>query len=164
VRVDRYGQETPISAEPRGIAFPASLRRQVGAITVDPRPSSIWVVNAATGQAVPLTTDKYHSIGPVWSSDGTRVAFNHYVNGENQIVWMSAQPGTELHQVFAPGAKARLGDIGVNQWTGSAGFFGYQTGTRSRYCGRTSCTSSSAIRSRRDHRLAGGRSESGLVA
>ena len=26
-----------------------------------------------------------------------------------------------------------MDDIGVNQWTGSAGFFGYQTGTRSRY-------------------------------
>ena len=35
---------------------------------------------------------------PVWSPDGTRLAFNH----GTQVVWMPAQPGAELHPVLAP--------------------------------------------------------------
>jgi len=131
VRVNRYGQETPINAEPRGYRFPrVSPDGRSIAVTVDPRPSSIWVVDASTGQAIPLTRDRVHSIAAVWSPDGTRIAFHNYANyahpSSTQIVWMSAQPGAELHRVFAPGAEKRVGDIGVDQWTSTAGFVGYQ--------------------------------------
>ncbi|MEO8563126.1 MAG: protein kinase, partial [bacterium] len=131
VRVNRYGQETPIKAEPRGYRFPAvSPDGRSIAVTVDPRPSSIWVVDPTTGQAAPFTTDRLHSIAPVWSPDGTRIAFVHYADGRSQIVWMSAQPGAELHSVFAAGSEKRVGDIGINEWTSAAGFFGYQVGTK----------------------------------
>jgi hypothetical protein len=96
-------------------------------VTVDPRPSSIWLVNATTGQATPLTTDKSHSIVPVWSPDGTRIAFTHYSGGKTHPTWMFAQPGAALHEVFAPGGAERAADIGVMQWTSAAGFLGYQT-------------------------------------
>ncbi|MEO6528222.1 MAG: protein kinase [Gemmatimonadaceae bacterium] len=132
VRVNRYGQETPINAEPRGYRFPTvSPDGRSIAVTVDPRPSSIWVVNAMTGQAAPLTTDRLHSVAPIWSPDGTRIVFSHYADWahtkSNKIVWMSAQPGAELHGVLAPGSEKRLGDIGIHQWTSAAGFFGYVT-------------------------------------
>jgi hypothetical protein len=126
--VNRYGQETPIPAEPRGYRFPGvSPDGKSIVVTVDPRPSSIWVIDAATGQSAPITTDGHHSIGAVWSADGTRIAFNHYVGPVNQIVWMLPQPGAELHSVFAPGSEQRVGDIGVDQWTAADGFFGYRT-------------------------------------
>ena len=131
VRVNRYGRETPINAEPRGYRFPSvSPDGKSVAVTVDPRPSSIWVVDATTGQAAPLTTDKLHSITPVWSPDGTRIAFDRHLGAVAQIVWMAAQPGAELHNVLAPSSGQGLGDIGVRQWTSAAGFFGYQRGAR----------------------------------
>ncbi|MEP6990216.1 MAG: protein kinase [bacterium] len=135
VRVNRYGQETPINAEPRGYRFPSvSPDGKSVAVTVDPRPSSIWIVDATTGQAVPITTDKRHSIVPIWSPDGTRIVFNHYAAYIHpltpEVVWMSARPGAELHRVFPTGSEKRLGDIGVSQWTGAAGFLGSQVGAR----------------------------------
>jgi eukaryotic-like serine/threonine-protein kinase len=132
VRVNRYGQETPINAEPRGYRFPqVSPDGKSVVVTVDPRPSSIWVVDATTGQASPLTTDRVHSIAAVWSPDGTRVAFDHYGGPPTRrTVWMSAQPGAELHSVLAAVADERLGDIGVTQWTSAAGFLAYQVNTK----------------------------------
>jgi len=131
VRVNRYGQETPINAELRGYRFPAvSPDGKSVVVTVDPRPSSIWVVDVATGQAAPLTTDKVHSIFAVWSPDGTRIAFDRYDSPAARAVWMWAQPGAELHDVFARVSEQRVGDIGVIQWTSAAGFFGYQLRTK----------------------------------
>ena len=135
VRVNRYGQDSPIPAEPRGYRFPTvSPDGRSIAVTVDPRPSAIWIVDATTGQATPLTTDRQHSIASVWSPDGTRIAFDRYAADRNasfsQLVWMSAQPGAEPHPVFAPGSEKRVGDVGVNQWTRDAGFLGYQVYAR----------------------------------
>jgi eukaryotic-like serine/threonine-protein kinase len=128
VRVNRYGQATPISAEPRGYRFPrVSPDGKSVVVTVDPRPSSIWVIDAATGQSAPITTDGHHSIVALWSPDGTRIAFSHYDGGVNHIVWMLPQPGAELHSVFAPGSEHRVGDIGITQWTATDGFLGYRT-------------------------------------
>jgi serine/threonine-protein kinase len=131
VRVDRYGRETPINAEPRGYRFPqVSPDGKSIVVTVDPRPSSIWLVDATTGQASPLTTDGVHSIAPVWSPDGTRIAFNHYLGPAAPIAWMAAQPGAEMHSAFAAVLDERLGDIGVTQWTKEAGLFAYQVNSK----------------------------------
>ncbi len=130
VRVNRYGQETPINAEPRGYRFPrVSPNGKSVVVTVDPRPSSIWIVDATTGQAFPLTTDKVHSISAVWSPDGTRVVFDRYSGPTPEIVWMPAQPGAQLHTVFAASALGRLGDIDVSDWT-DVSFFGTQLNAR----------------------------------
>ena len=129
VRVDRYGRETPINAELRGYRFPqVSPDGKRVLVTVDPRPSSIWVVDAATGQADPLTTDRVHSIAAVWSPDGTRIVFNRSAVPVARMMWMRAQPGGELRSAMAPGPAQRAGEIGVMQWTTVAGFIGYQRG------------------------------------
>ena len=121
VRVNRFGQETPIKAEPRGYRFPhISPDGKSVAVTVDPRPSSIWIVDATTGRALPLTTDRVHSIDSHWSTDGTRVAFNR----PRQIAWMAAQPGAQLHTAF--GLTTQLGQIFLTEWTDAAGFFAIQ--------------------------------------
>ena len=120
VRVNRYGRETPINAEPRGYRYPSvSPDGKSIAVTVDPRPSSIWIVDATTGQAFPLTTDGVHSAIAVWSPDGTRVAYNR----RQQVVWMAAQPDSQPHPVFAASAQDRLGTMFLTDWTDAAGFF-----------------------------------------
>ena len=127
VRVDRYGRETPINAAPRGYRFPqVSPDGKTVVVTVDPRPSSIWLVDVATGQADPLTTDKAHSIAAVWSPDGTRVVFDRFgAPPKATIVWMTARPGAQPHSVLTTAAERDAGDIGVVQWS-AAGFFAYQ--------------------------------------
>jgi serine/threonine-protein kinase len=129
VRVNRYGQATPIPAEPRGYRFPSvSPDGKSVAVTVDPRPSSIWIIDVATGQSAPITADGRHSIVPVWSPDGTRVAFDHFDGpGRNRLVWMLAQPGAELHEIMAPGMGERVGDVGITQWTSTGALLGYRT-------------------------------------
>jgi Tol biopolymer transport system component len=126
VRVNRFGRETPINAEPRGYRFPnVSPDGKSVVVTVDPRPSSIWIVDAVTGQSFPLTTDKVHSLAPIWSPDGTRVAFSR---APHLVVWMAAQPGALVHTLF----QSPVGQIYVTDWTDAAGFLGHLINARAR--------------------------------
>ncbi|MEO7456129.1 MAG: hypothetical protein ABIY52_07685, partial [Gemmatimonadaceae bacterium] len=125
VRVNRYGQETLINAEPRGYRFPSvSPNGKSVIVTVDPRPSSIWIVEAATGQAFPLTTDRVSSIGALWSPDGSRVAFTR--SPGDRIAWMTPQPGAPLHSAF----KAPVGQVYLTDWTDAAGFLAIHVNAR----------------------------------
>jgi eukaryotic-like serine/threonine-protein kinase len=76
VWVDRNGRETPLPVERRGYRFPRiSPDGRLIAISVDPRPSSIWILDPARGSANPITPAGRNSVGPTWSPDGKRVAF-----------------------------------------------------------------------------------------
>jgi serine/threonine-protein kinase len=75
VLVDRNGRESPVDVEPRGYRFPdASPDGRFVAVTVDPQPPEIWVVDLALHRAQPVSTGGYH-LGAVWSPDGSRIAF-----------------------------------------------------------------------------------------
>ena len=121
VRVDRYGRETPINVEPRGYRFPSvSPDGRRIAVTVDPRPSAIWLIDPALGQAAPLTTGNIHSILPTWSWDGTRIAFTAFLNypaPPGNAAWMLAQPNAELHVAFQRTAALRNADVSPRIWT-----------------------------------------------
>ena len=132
VRVDRNGRETPINVEPRGYRFPAvSPDGNFVAVTVDPRPSSIWLVDLAHERAVPLTTGREHSLEPIWSPDGTRIAFIGYSTTysvwRSQPVWILPQPGSAVHPVFAPAMAGRAAGLTPTDWTRSAGFVGFES-------------------------------------
>ncbi|HJR34889.1 MAG TPA: hypothetical protein VJ817_08085, partial [Gemmatimonadales bacterium] len=73
--VDRDGRETAVPAEPRGYRFPAvSPDGRYAAVTVDPRPSDLWVVDLLRGTAERQQTPGHDGWG-VWSPDGRRLAF-----------------------------------------------------------------------------------------
>jgi serine/threonine-protein kinase len=75
VRVDRAGRRTPITDDRRGFRFPVfSPDGGRIAVTVDPRPSQIWIYDVARRSGFPLVTEG-HSLTPVWSRDGTRVFY-----------------------------------------------------------------------------------------
>jgi serine/threonine-protein kinase len=101
VIVDRNGRETPVNVEPRGYRFPeVSPDGRFVAVTIDPQPPEIWVVDLASSRAQPVSTGGYH-LFPVWSADGTRIAFNT-APGIAWVPW----PGTgELTRVSAQGAS-----------------------------------------------------------
>ena len=75
VRIDRNGRRTPLTDDRRGFRMPriSPDGRQI-AVTVDPRPSQIWVYDIARRSGVPLTTVG-HNISPLWALDGRRIAF-----------------------------------------------------------------------------------------
>jgi len=74
--VDRNGHETPLPLESRGYRFPKiSPDGRLIAVTVDPRPSSVWIIDPDRGSAAPITTPGEHSLAPVWSPDSRNVLY-----------------------------------------------------------------------------------------
>ena len=78
--VDRNGREVPVPAAHRGFRFPRISpdgRRAV--VSIDPRPSKIWVVDLRSGALAPVATpgrpDEEHRLHPVWSPDGRQVMY-----------------------------------------------------------------------------------------
>ena len=132
VRVDRYGRERPIHVAPRGYRFPVvSPDGRFVAVTVDPRPSAIWLVDLTREDAVPLTTDGVHAIGAVWSPDGTRIAFSRYApNTSSQPHWIAAHAGASAVPVFTGAALHRRGTLSLTQWSRTGGFLGFESLTR----------------------------------
>jgi Tol biopolymer transport system component len=76
VRVDRHGRRTPLVDERRGFRHPEiSPDGRSVAVTVDPRPSQVWVYDLTRRSGIPLATNG-HSLGPVWSPDGRRITYS----------------------------------------------------------------------------------------
>lgn len=112
VLVDRNGRESPVDVEPRGYRFPAvSPDGRWIAVTVDPQPPQIWVIDLVGERAQPISTGGYH-LFPVWSRDGARLAFN-------------TNPGIAAVEWPAFGSLTRVRDSGVSidDWPRPDGMF-----------------------------------------
>ncbi len=53
----------------------------------------IWRVDAAGGEASPLTSGEFYSVRPVWSPDGKQIAFSSTVHGNPDVYVMPAEGG-----------------------------------------------------------------------
>ncbi|MDH3272336.1 MAG: protein kinase [Gemmatimonadota bacterium] len=100
VFVDRNGREEPLDVEPRGYRFPrVSPDGRSLAVTVDPQPPQIWVIDLGRLTSQPVTTSGYNLV-PVWSPNGDRLAFGT----QPGIAWVPWPGGGEPNQVrAAPG-------------------------------------------------------------
>jgi serine/threonine-protein kinase len=97
VRVDRNGQRTPLLNEHRGYRMPAvSPDGRSVAITIDPRPSQVWVYDIERQSRIPLTSDG-HSVAPLWTPDGRRVA---YTTDSSDIFWRPADAGAPAERLL----------------------------------------------------------------
>jgi Tol biopolymer transport system component len=86
VRVDRGGRRVPLTEERRGFRFPRlSPDGQQVAITIDPRPSQLWMYDIGRSSRRPLSVNG-HNIGGAWRPDGLRYAY--YSKGD--IYWRAS--------------------------------------------------------------------------
>ena len=93
--VDRFGRATPLAVRPRGYRLPAvSPDGRFLAVTVDPQPPEIWIIDIRAQRAHPVSTGGYH-ISPVWLRDGTRLAF-HTNPGIAWIPWPEGGTPTKV--------------------------------------------------------------------
>jgi class 3 adenylate cyclase/Tol biopolymer transport system component len=108
VRVDRNGRRTPLLAERLGFRFPAVAPdgRRV-ALTIDPRPSQLWVYDLARGSGVPLATEG-HNLVPIWSPDGRRIAWT----SRGDIVERAADASDQARLLIS-----RENHVYPNAWT-----------------------------------------------
>jgi Tol biopolymer transport system component len=97
VRVERNGRRTPLTSDRRGFRGPdlSPDGRRV-AVTVDPRPSQVWVYDVARGLGIPLSAGG-HNLGPGWTADGRQVI---YTSGGDLFV-RAADASNEARRLLA---------------------------------------------------------------
>jgi serine/threonine-protein kinase len=104
VRVDRNGRRTALLDERRGFRIPRiSPDGRHVAVTIDPRPSQVWVYDLARRSGVPLATEG-HSMSPVWTADGRRVTYASNAgraDADGDLYWRAADAGRAAQQVLA---------------------------------------------------------------
>ena len=94
VWVDRQGRRLDSVGEPGhyGDLELSPDRRQIAVSMLDPGVSTrdVWTVDLARGVRTRLTTDRAEDVAPVWSGDGTRIAFSSNRTGHFEIYQKSA--------------------------------------------------------------------------
>jgi len=77
--MDRSGRETSAVTSLAAYQYPrlSPDGKKLAVGKVDPRSGSadLYLIDLASGTSVPITSDPKHEFGPVWSSDGSVVAF-----------------------------------------------------------------------------------------
>jgi eukaryotic-like serine/threonine-protein kinase len=109
VLVDRGGRRTRLTEDRRGFRFPrfSPDGRRV-AVTIDPRPSEIWVYDLARGTGAPLATET-HSLAPIWTPDGgSRVIYT----AGGDLHWRAGDGSTPAERLLS-----RTGAQYPNSWT-----------------------------------------------
>ena len=124
VLTDRLGRPEGTVPEARGYRFPRfSPDGRRLAVTVDPRPSDIWVVDLADWRATRVTTEGA-SIVPIWSADGKRIGFS----GRGGPLAVTG-PGDEGHPLSRVPAG---GGVYLSSWAPDGSIFAYRV-DRSQY-------------------------------
>ena len=112
VQVDRQGRRTSLIGERRGFRFPRfSPDGKRVAVTVDPRPSQIWVYDLERDSRIPLTKEG-HNITPLWAPDGQRVAFA----GRGGVKWAAAD-GSSPPDVLIPWTQPDAQNASPTWWS-----------------------------------------------
>ena len=126
VRVDRNGRRTPLLDERRGFRRPnISPDGLKVAVTIDPRPSQIWVYDLARQSRIALATEG-PNIMPLWTPDGRRIA---YASGTvTDIFWRTADGGSPAERLLA-----REGPQYPTSWSADGRLLIFEEGSRNVY-------------------------------
>lgn len=65
--------------------------------------STLWKINAAGGEAMPLASGGTENYAPAWSPDGEWIAYQSTQNSERSEVWVMRRDGSDKKQVTFSG-------------------------------------------------------------
>lgn len=88
------------SPDGRSIAY----IRQSGDVMTDRNRGSLWLVDVASGKQRPLVTGSGNYVAPVWSPDGTRIAYTAVEDGSAQLWIRWLDSGATLKVTNLPDA------------------------------------------------------------
>jgi serine/threonine-protein kinase len=95
VRVDRNGRRTPLLDDRRGFRMPSiSPDGRLVAVTIDPRPSQIWIYDLGRRSGQPIATEG-HNIVPLWTLDGRRVVY-----AAEDMYWRMADGSSQAERLL----------------------------------------------------------------
>jgi serine/threonine-protein kinase len=108
--VDRRGTARPVTETRRAYTFPAlSPDGEHLAVTIEGTDQDIWVDDLSRGTLTRLTFDQSEEFGPVWSRDGTRMAFTSTREGRfPALFWLPADGSTAPEPLIAEAGPARF--------------------------------------------------------
>jgi serine/threonine-protein kinase len=126
VWLDRKGHVEP--AAPDGRAFSPNFdlspdgTRAALPIRADDDTTQLWVYHLATGQWQRLTSAEAHSLQPVWSSDGRRIAFSSNADGAFSLYLVDADGEMPPERLTEPSQIWRF----PYSWSPDGRFIAYQ--------------------------------------
>ena len=97
-----YYTNPAISRDGRYLAVGRSER------PADPR--DIWVIDLIRGASSRFTFDAADDLNPVWSPDGSRIAFTSDRNGRRALYWKSVTGSSSEDLIFGGGGQTSLED------------------------------------------------------
>jgi Tol biopolymer transport system component len=114
---DRSGKRLGVVGEAADYSNPA-LSRDDTKLAIDIRDAKtrtrdIWIFDLVRGKRTRLTFDPAEDVNPIWSSDGTRIAFISDRSGQRNIYWKAAD-GSGSEELLVGGKE---GQENVEDWS-----------------------------------------------